>query len=135
MKTYKNFDQIWEELERSESFEAEKKVLEFTTKLYRLMEERGVTKKELARRLNTSQAYVTKIFRGDANFTVHTMTRLVRALDGELHIQVTPREQKVSAWFGVINGGKQESRVEPEWRNNVLTENVTSGSDRLLNVA
>ena len=135
MKKYKNFEEIWKELESSESFEAEKKILEFTTKLYQLMKERGITKKELAQRLNTSQAYITKIFRGNANFTIQTMTRLVRVLDGELHIQVTPREQKIARWFKVIDGGKRESYAQPEWpNNNIITEDA-SESDKLLEVA
>lgn len=96
MKTYKNFEQIWKELESRDTFEAEKKILEFTTKLYQLMRERNITKKELAIRLNSSQAYITKIFKGNANFTIQTMTRLVKALDGELHIQITPKEQKIA---------------------------------------
>lgn len=134
MKKYKNFDQIWQELESSDSFEAEKKILEFTTGLYQLMKERNISKKELAKRLNTSQAYVTKIFRGNANFTIQTMTRLVRALDGELHIHITPKEQQVARWFKVIDGGKEDSYVMPEWKNGLKIEN-TFQSDKLLEMA
>ena len=109
MKKYKNFKQIWQELESSESFKAEKKILEFTTELYQLMKERKISKKELAKRLNTSTAYITKIFRGNANFTIQTMTRLVKALDGELHIHITPKEQQVPRWFKVSDEGLQQT--------------------------
>ena len=134
MKNYRNFEQIWKKLESSDSFEAEKKILEFTTKLYQLMKERNISKKELARRLNTSQAYITKIFRGNANFTIQTMTRLVRALDGELHIQITPREEKNVRWFKVMDGGKNETYALPEWKSSILEEDA-SQPDKLLDVA
>lgn len=137
MKKYKNFEQIWYELESSDGFEAEKKILEFTTKLYQLMKKRNITKKELSERLNTSQAYITKIFRGNANFTIQTMTRLARALDGDLHIQVTPKEQKIARWFKVIDGGKQDSYTQSEWHNNIVIEDISRAdkSDQLLEVA
>ena len=40
----------------------------------------GITKTELARRMGTSPAYVTKILRGDVNFTLETLIRITRAL-------------------------------------------------------
>jgi len=134
MKKYKSFRQIWQELEQSESFEAEKKILEFTTELYQLMKDRKISKKELAKRLNTSQAYVTKIFRGNANFTIQTMTRLVKALDGELHIHITPKEQQVARWFKVIDGGKSEDHIIHDWSKSLKVESV-SQSGKLLEVA
>jgi len=124
MKKYKNFLEIWKELEKDESFEAEKKILDFTTTLYHFMKARNISKKELAERLNTSQAYITKVFRGNANFTIATMTKLASVLDGDLHIHVTPREQNVTRWFGVIDGGKQKDQAIPEWNNGLTVEDV-----------
>jgi DNA-binding XRE family transcriptional regulator len=53
-------------------------------------ERQGMTRAELARRLGATPAYVTKILRGSANFTLDTMVRLARALDAELHVPLTP---------------------------------------------
>ena len=122
MKKYKNFQEIWKELESDKDFEAEKKILEFTTSLYQLMKERNISKKELAERLHTSQAYITKVFRGNANFTIATMTKLAAALGGDIHIHVTPKEQKVDTWFKVIKGSKERDRAVPEWDNGLTVE-------------
>jgi len=122
MKKYKNFQEIWKELESDKDFEAEKKILEFTTSLYQLMKERNISKKELAERLHTSQAYITKVFRGNANFTIATMTKLAAALGGDIHIHVTPKEQKVDRWFKVIKGSKERDRAVPEWDNGLTVE-------------
>ena len=73
---------------KSELYWVERAVLDFTADLLRLMEIRKTRKSDLARALGASKAYVTKVFRGDANFTILSMVRLVRALDGKLRIRV-----------------------------------------------
>ncbi len=113
-KKIKKFEELWKEVKADKGFEVERNILDFTTSLYQLMKKRNFSKKELADRLDTSQAYITKIFKGDANFTIATMTKLVNALDGKLHITVTPREEKVQQWFRVIELDKRA--VVPEWQ-------------------
>lgn len=50
-----------------------------------------MSRAELARRLGTSQAYVTKILRGSVNFTLETMILLARALNADLTVSISPR--------------------------------------------
>ena len=71
-KTAKEQDEFWTELA----------ILEFTSQISRLMQEQGISKVELANLLGTSPAYVTKVFRGDANFTMRSMVKLARTLGG-----------------------------------------------------
>jgi transcriptional regulator with XRE-family HTH domain len=67
---------------------------EFVRELERRLEEQGVSRAELARRLGTSKAYVTKVLSADANFTLATMTRLAAAVGGEVHIRISDRQAK-----------------------------------------
>jgi transcriptional regulator with XRE-family HTH domain len=110
MTDYKSFKDIWAEMENDDVFLTEKNILDFTSKLYRLMGQQGVSKTQLAERLGTSPAYVTKIFRGNANFTLASMTKLVRALDAKLDIQIVPKEEHVQQWFKLL---KSESKTIP----------------------
>lgn len=75
--------------------------MDFTDSLEALMQRRGVSKSELARRIDTSPAYITKILRGSTNFTLETMVKLVRALDGELHVRACGKEDN-ARWFHVV---------------------------------
>ena len=75
--------------------------MDFTDSLETLMLRRGVNKSELARRIETSPAYITKILRGSTNFTLETMVKLVRALDGVLHVRACAREDQ-AGWFHAI---------------------------------
>ena len=46
------------------------------------MQENKISRVELAKRLGSSPAYITKVLRGDINFTVETMVRLAKAVGG-----------------------------------------------------
>ena len=91
----RSFKQLFEEAQRHDDYWVSTAILDFTEDLYRLMQEKKITKSELARRIKTSPAYITKVLRGNANFTLKTMIRLTRAVGGNLHIQVAPDEREV----------------------------------------
>jgi DNA-binding phage protein len=93
-----------------DSYWVAKSSQDFTEGLFGLMEARGVTKAELARRIGSSPAYITKALRGDANFTLATMVRMVRALDGQLCLHVARREDRVR-WFGIPPTRGEQGKV------------------------
>ena len=101
----KNFDDLYQEAEASDDYWLAGAVQDFTEEIFGLMERKGVTRSELARRLGTSPAYITKILRGNANFTLATMVRLARALGADLRVQLTPT---------VSHGQKARMLPEPE---------------------
>ena len=86
----RSFDELYQEAEQAEEFWVAGAILELTEEVVRRMSEQGVSRSELARRLGTSPAYVTKLLRGNANLTLATMARLARALESELHCHLTP---------------------------------------------
>jgi len=97
----KSFKSLVNRARQRDSYWVGKAIQDFTDDLYALMESRGVSKAELAKRLGSSPAYVTKVLRGNTNFTIESMVRLVRALDGQLCIHVGRREDQVR-WFDVV---------------------------------
>lgn len=130
MAEHQSFADLWTELENDNVFWTEKNILDFITKLSHLMGKRGVSKKELAERLETSQAYITKVFRGNANFTMASMTKFVQALDAKLDIQIVPKEEKVERWFKALKNDQQvESdpmKIAPE-----ITRSWGSGEEEM----
>lgn len=95
------FSSLLDKARKRESYWTARAVHEFTEDLCRLMEQRGVTKAELARRLGSSPAYITKVLRGNTNFTIESMVRLARALDGRISLHVSRREEQ-TRWFDVV---------------------------------
>jgi transcriptional regulator with XRE-family HTH domain len=85
----KAFPDLFRQAEQHDDFWVAGAILEFTEGVVREMERQGMTRTELAQRLGATPAYVTKILRGKVNFTLATMVRLARALDADLHVQLT----------------------------------------------
>jgi transcriptional regulator with XRE-family HTH domain len=72
-------------------------VIEFTEDLDRIMKAKRVSRAELARRIGTSRAYITRLLGGGANFTLLTMVKLAMALDGAVHIHISDK-RAISKW-------------------------------------
>ncbi len=86
----KSFSALFAAAQAHEEYWTERVIAEFTEELTRWMELQGVSRKELAERIGSSQPYITKVLKGDVNFTLATMVKLARALGAELRIEIRP---------------------------------------------
>lgn len=91
---------LWEEAERHPGFHKELAILEFTEELWRVMQEQGVSGSELGRRIGSSQAYVSRVLNGGANFTLGSMTKLAMGLGVELRMHLAPARTR-TVWRDV----------------------------------
>ena len=89
--TATTFRELFREAEKTLTYNVEGSILDFTEDLCRVMAEKDVSRAELARRIETSPAYVTKILRGNSNFTLSSMVRIAMALESEVRIHLAPR--------------------------------------------
>jgi len=92
LERYRRF---FERAEASPFYWHEFAVSQFTRELWRLMEEKKVSRAELARRIGTSRAYITKLLGGNANFTLMTMVKLAMALDAAVFVHLADRRADV----------------------------------------
>jgi len=90
----KSFKEFLDQAETRNTYWVASLILDFTEGLHKLMEANGVSRSDLARRLGVSPAYVTKVLRGNVNFTLDSMVRLVRAAGGDVSLQVSLKAQK-----------------------------------------
>lgn len=91
----KSFRKLFEEAEKHDDYWISALILDFTENLHRLMKKKNIKKSELAKQLGTSAAYITKVLRGDANFTLKTMFRLAKAVGGNLQLRVVSDETEI----------------------------------------
>lgn len=77
--------------EKGQAYWEEAAILDFTEEVLSSMEKSGVTRTELAKRLEVDPAYVTKLIGGSNNFTLKTMVKLARALDSKLRFHLQPK--------------------------------------------
>jgi plasmid maintenance system antidote protein VapI len=61
-------------------------VVDFLQQVNVQMQAQGMSNAELARRLGTSAAYVSRLFGGNANLSVQTMVKLAQAVGAQLQV-------------------------------------------------
>ncbi len=74
-------------------WELESLLLDINEGLWAAMQARGVSRSDLAERLGTSRAYVTKLLDGQENMTLKTLVRVANALDMKVATKLVPRER------------------------------------------
>lgn len=84
-----------EEAEKRPEYYAQGSMRFFVSNLLRAMDRRGMSNADLAAAIGSSPAYVTKILRGDINFTLVTMTKLAMAVDGKLDVRILGKAEAV----------------------------------------
>lgn len=80
----------------SHAYHAEGASIRFTEAVIARMESCGITRTDLAEKIGTSPAYITKILRGDTNFTLDSMVKIAQALDCEIDFELRPLTRKVT---------------------------------------
>ncbi len=109
--TATTFREMFREAEKTLEYNLEGSILDFTEDLCRLMEEKDVSRAELARRISTSPAYVTKILRGSSNFTLSSMVRIAMALESEVRLHLAPRGA-MTHWFDELPPARVTTKSE-----------------------
>jgi len=109
MKTKTQFEQLMESPQFRKLYAIEGLVTEAGEFIARLMQEQGVTKAELARRLGKSRAYITQMLSGSANLTVRTLAEVAYALGAEVKLEAVPVE-------GVVRERVRAELELPVWK-------------------
>jgi transcriptional regulator with XRE-family HTH domain len=108
MESLESCRQMLEEAEASVDYWLAGPVTDFTEDLCRLMKENDVSRAELARRIGSSRAYITKLLRGNANYTLTTMVKLAMAVGGAIHIHISD-QRAVTRWRDEVRGRKPKA--------------------------
>ena len=117
----KTFKQLFEAARKRLAYHVEGVILEFTEDLVARMETEGVSNAELAKRLDASPAYVTKVLRGSTNFTMETMVKIARALNADVRVHLQPVGTK-TRWVDVWEAVEDVPEIQAElvtWRREI----------------
>lgn len=98
MKTSKNLTEWIDESKKSDSFWIEETKLNYSMALEKQLRASGLSYSALAKKIGTSAAYITKVFRGDSNLTIESMVKLARATGGRLNIYIANEASSVGRW-------------------------------------
>ena len=84
----KTFAALEARLAGTPEFTAESVAVAFMVDINARMLAQGISNVELAQRMGTTRSYITRLFRGSANLSVQTMTRLAAAVGCSVRVQV-----------------------------------------------
>ena len=82
------------ENENSFWFKLEELLYDLTETIYERMKQKGISQRELAKRLGVSDAYISKILKGNENISLKTLIKLALALGLNVEIKMQPIEQR-----------------------------------------
>jgi transcriptional regulator with XRE-family HTH domain len=130
--TQRSFQTMMREAESGPELAVEGAKLDFALALGRLMERQGLSRSDLAAKLKVSLPMVTKILRGDSNFTIETMVRVARAAGGSVQIHVVDDDAETRP--RALNGSASSIRrqgsyevVPPTHEENAVAESDPGG--------
>ncbi len=78
-------------------YERERENLRLGYRIFLMREKTGMTQGELARRIGTRQSNVSRMERGEYNFTVSMLEKIVEALNARLRIEITASPSRKAA--------------------------------------
>ncbi len=90
MNTEKWFKEKFQEFRDDADFYTEELILDLTEQIVAIMRNEGINRTELAKRLNVSKAFITKILNGNPNLTLRTMASLAKSLGCNINIDICP---------------------------------------------
>ncbi len=94
------YEELRSRFERDPKYWVEYLKIVFSEDVGRLMDEHGMNQADLAGRLGTSRAYITRLFRGTFNPTIETLVKVALALDGRVALHLHAH-QTAARWFDV----------------------------------
>lgn len=90
------------ERKKTDAYWVESAKLDFAMKLEKQMQSVGLSYANLAKKMGTSAAYISKVFRGDTNMTIETMVKLSRASGARLNIEIESEAVVAQRWNNKI---------------------------------
>jgi transcriptional regulator with XRE-family HTH domain len=119
------FEKLEAELDKDPKYWVESMRFDFVEEVERMMEERGVSRAELARRLDASPAYVTQMFKALFNPTLLTLAKIALAFDARVELKLVPRDAPSGKRAAAAPATRRRER-RPELASPLLTQNVAA---------
>lgn len=96
MKINRKLSKYLSSRKKDDSYWIEHLKLDFALQLEKRRLNANLSYAELAKKLGTSAAYISKVFRGDANLTIESMVKLARSSRSRVCISLIDEDMAVS---------------------------------------
>lgn len=100
------------ERKKTDAYWVESAKLDFAMKLEKQIRLAGLSYANLAQKLGTSAAYISKVFRGDTNMTIESMVKLSRATGARLNIEILNETTLTQRWDNKVVPFPRDNRLQ-----------------------
>jgi transcriptional regulator with XRE-family HTH domain len=90
----------------------EKQKVQIAEEIIAQMESKHISKAELARKLDVSNSYISKIFKTNINFTLKSLVQISHAIGASISIHFHPKEAR-TAWLDFYDYSNISNIVRP----------------------
>lgn len=132
-----SFAELLTEARRSPAYHREKIVQRFLRTAERTMDAHGISRADLARRMEVKPPYVTRLFGGGTNLSLDTVAKIAAALDMEVHLHLAPVGQD-TRWVEAprrVRTGCRGDLIRGNFRPLVKREQRQGESDATISAA
>jgi transcriptional regulator with XRE-family HTH domain len=98
MKMNNKLEAFVEDSKNTDTYWVEDAKLKFSISLENQRKASKMTYASIAKKIGSSAAYITKVFRGDSNLTIETMVKLARSTGGKLEVHVVDASKRNVDW-------------------------------------
>jgi transcriptional regulator with XRE-family HTH domain len=107
------FAELFNSARATVAYKVQGVIIEITEQIVEKMNAMGMSKSELASKIDASAPYVTKLLRGKTNFTAESIVKVADALNCDVEVKLVPRSSNVD-WIELMGKtveAKREFRV------------------------
>lgn len=113
------FATLFTEMEENDDYHVEGAKIEIAEQIYLLMQKKKISQSDLARKLKMNRAYVSKILKGNTNFTVETLVRIGRRLEAEWDFKLAEKS---------VGKERSDRFVETSWTDRIVARVYSLGT-------
>lgn len=104
-------------LQNEDEYWFEELKLDFVMSLEKQRRISGISYADLAKKIQKSPAYISKVFRGDTNLTIESMVKLARAVGANLSIELVDQAISSKIWANCIQIKNNVSPTNRQYSN------------------
>lgn len=124
-----NFQELLKQIKSSNNYEIEVVRDLISEQIFNVMQAQQISKAELARKLQTSAPYITKLLQGNGNFTLETLVRIATALGCKFRPVLIPVHQSWKVMGEYANSANFQSSEQ-----RITQKSSFKSSENLVNV-
>lgn len=115
MKTYGWFEKEYNRVKNNIGFKLADLEIELTEKILQIMEDKEISRTDLADRLNVSKASISKLLNNGSNMTLKRILSIADALDCNFSVKIEDKSAQItSAILGQFTKFGESSKIEAQ---------------------